>query len=247
MRHKVIVTLITLSFGLTGYSVGTGWSKTFQFSPQSFTVEQIYRDGRAFTILAPKQDPQLNRYHLTVDYTRETGKPTLPIYLFTLVIPQGMKPGSVMVTPENILTLKAENPPFPAQPPVPISQRNLPQFVEPDPTVYQGTNPWPENLISVSSVGIKSGFRLVTITLNPVRYDPKTQSYIIASRLSLSITYEPDPSVGKHHLDRKAAQTFLGCGPINRCKPRRCVALRTPKKGNRLWHLRLCHNNQQHP
>jgi hypothetical protein len=208
MRHKVIVTLITLSFGLTGYSVGAGWSKSFQFSPQSFTVEQIYRDGRAFSLLAFKKDPQLNRYRFTVDYTRETGKPTLPLYSFTLVIPQGMKPGSVTVTPANIVTLKAENPPFPAQPPVPISQRNLPQFVEPDPTVYQGTNPWPENLISVSSVGIKSGFRLVTITLNPVRYDPKTQSYIIASKLNLSIIYEPDPAAENITLTEKQQKLF---------------------------------------
>ncbi len=230
MRHKVIVTLITLLFGLIGYLIGAGWSKTFQFSPQSFNVEPIYQEGRAFSLLAPTNDPQLNRYHFTVDYTREIGKPILPVYSFTLVIPQGMKPGAVTVTPENIVTLPAENPPFPAQPPVPVSQPKLPDFVEPDPTVYQGSALWPENLFSISPVGIKSGFRLVTITLNPVRYDPQTRSYIIASRLKLSINYETDPSAENISLTEKQQKLFSAAVQSIVANPEDVLRYAPPKK-----------------
>ncbi|MGQ9678105.1 MAG: hypothetical protein ACUVUD_02350, partial [bacterium] len=136
MRHKVFIPVITFLFGLTGYLIGAGWSGSFEFLPQSFNVQQLSREGRIFTLLTPASNPQLNRYRLTVNYTQEIGKPLLPIYQFTLVIPQGMKVGAVNISTENVVTIPAENPPFPAQPPVPISERNLPKFVEPEPTVY---------------------------------------------------------------------------------------------------------------
>lgn len=208
MRHKVFILLITLSFVLTGYSIGAGWSEIFQFSPASFNVQQLSRDGRIFTLLTTGSNPQLNRYRLSVNYTQEIGKPLLPVYQFTLVIPQGMRVRSVDITPDEPFTIPAENLPFPAQPPVPISQRNLPKFVEPEPTVYQGTTLWPENLFSVSPVGIKSGFRLVTVTLYPVRYDPQNRSYLIATKLKVSLTYEPDPFAENIILTEKQHKLF---------------------------------------
>lgn len=206
MRHKVILFISFL--GCAGYLSATGWSGSFQFHPQLFKKQIFSWADEQFMLLVPEKDPALSRQHLVIDYTRDPGKPILPTWSFSLVIPQGMRPGKIVVTPEKITAITADLMPFPAQPPVPVSQNNLPDFVPPDPTVYRGPEPWPKELFTVSPVGIKSGFRLITITLHPVRYDPATNSYLIASRLKVSINYEPDPSAENFSLTEKQLQLF---------------------------------------
>jgi len=206
MSNKLIG--LGLVFGLLGYALGAGWSGSFYFRPDLFRVQSWERNGASFSLLSVSQDPAFSQRHLNIAYTGEIGKPILPYWFFTLVIPQGMKVGDVKAEADGFISLPVANPPFPAQPPVPVSRRNLPEFIRPDPAVYSGTQPWPENLYQVSRVGIKSGFRLVTVSLFPVRFDPANRCYLVASRLRVRISYEPDPSAEPASLTAKQIKLF---------------------------------------
>lgn len=207
MRYKVIV-VITF-FGLcTGYLSASGWSGSFQFRPNLFSVQLLERDGRGFTILNPgKSGVQENR-GLYIDYINEPGKPILPYWTFTLVIPQGMKVGNVRVIEEGTTEIKSDFPPYPAQPTVPVSQMTLPEFVPPDPQVYNAAYPWPKDRYSVGQIGIKSGFRLVNINIYPVRYAPQSGAYLISQRLRVEVEFISDQNAEVYMLSSKQLRVF---------------------------------------
>ncbi|MGB9742560.1 MAG: C25 family cysteine peptidase [candidate division WOR-3 bacterium] len=207
MRNKVI--MITVIIGLSaGYLFAAGWSGSFQFRPNSFGVQSVVRDGRSFTILTPGENAVAGRPGLYNDYLNEPGKPLLPCWTFTLVIPQGMKVGNVRVTEQGVTGIRADFPPYPAQLPVPFSRQTLPDFVPPDPRVYTGTELWPEAHYALGPVGVKSGFRLVNITLYPVRYDPQSGSYLVSQQLRVEVDFIPDPMAEVYTLTPKQLQVF---------------------------------------
>lgn len=206
MNRKFVAVVFLI--GVAGTSFATGWSGTFQFRPSSFEVYSVTRDGQEFQTIAPGRDAGSVRQGVYVGYLQEIGKPVLPYWFFTLVVPQGMKVGSVNVVSEGVERISGRKTPYPAQPPVPLSQRELPNFVPPDPAVYSGSQPWPYETYQVGLVGIKSGFRLVTISLFPVRYDPVNRCYLISRRLKVEVNYEPDPSAEQVSLSKRQLRLF---------------------------------------
>ncbi|GEM_PF-739487 len=194
MNNNKVIAITLLILICVSYSFAADWSGSFQFRVSAFRIRSVERDGNNWSLLTPDNNAVQPHSGLYVDYLNEPGKPILPYWFFTLVIPQGMKIGEVKVTTEGTTVIKAENPPYPGQPPVPVSRRELPPFVQPDQQVYSGTNPWPEKGYAVSSVGNKAGFRLVTITIYPVRYDPQSKSYLINRQMQVEVNYQPDPS-----------------------------------------------------
>jgi hypothetical protein len=207
MRNKVIVITVIIGLG-AGYLSAAGWSSSFQFRAGSFRVQSVERDGNSFTILSPGKNAVSERPGLYVDYLNEPGKPVLPCWTFTLVIPQGMKVGNVRITESGVNSIKADFPPYPAQPPVPVSRQTLPEFVPPDRQVYNGVTPWPEERYRVGSVGVKSGFRLVNITIYPVRFDPQSGSYLVSQQLGVEVDFVPDPGAEAYTLSPKQLQVF---------------------------------------
>ncbi|MEO0071537.1 MAG: C25 family cysteine peptidase [candidate division WOR-3 bacterium] len=206
MNRRVVAVVLLL--GVAGASFAAEWSGVFQFRPSSFELQTITRDGQKFQTIIPGMEATIGRQKLYVDYLQEIGKPVLPYWFFTLVIPQGMKVKSVNVIPEGEEKIPAREKPYPAQKPVPISQNQLPDFVPPDPEVYAGLKPWPYERYRLSPVGVKSGFRLVTVSLFPVRYDPVSGCYLISRRLRVEVSYEPDPSDEQISLSKRQLELF---------------------------------------
>ncbi|MGQ9707566.1 MAG: C25 family cysteine peptidase [bacterium] len=193
---------------VVGFSFGFGWQGSFHFRPDMFRVERIMQNGRGFSLLSLDKGEGFSRQGLNIGYTGDLGKPILPYCFFTLVIPQGMMVDEVQVQVKDEVKIATEALPFPAQGPVPVSQRDLSGFVEPDPKVYSGTEPWPVRVFNVSPVGIKSGFRLITVSLFPVRYDPSNRCYVVASRLTVRVNYKPDPSAEPISLTDRQIKLF---------------------------------------
>jgi len=210
MRHKVIVVTL-LFFGLcAGFLFASGWSGIFDFRPNSFRVQSIVEGGKSWTLVVPEKYAVAERSGFCINYLNEPGKPVLPCWTLTLVIPQGMKVGEVLVREEGVTGIKTDFPPYPGQIPVPVSQVWRSQFVKPDDQVYAGNKPWPENLYEVGSVGVKSGFRLVNLTLYPVRYDPRAGSYLISRQLRVEVEFIPEPSADVSILTQKQLKVFAG-------------------------------------
>ncbi|MEO0020008.1 MAG: C25 family cysteine peptidase [candidate division WOR-3 bacterium] len=205
MKQRLFCLFFLLGFVF--YSLA-GWSGSFRFSPDLFALTTTTAGGENWTLLTFKPSADLSQKRLTTDYLQNPGRPILPYCFFTIVIPQGMKVTDVNVEVERFVSLRAPYPPYPAQHPVPVSQRDLPEFVKPDPAVYANKEPWPERLYEISPVGIKSGFRLVTVSLYPVKFDPVTNSYLVATRLRVNVDYGFDATAEEISLTPKQVKVF---------------------------------------
>jgi hypothetical protein len=132
----------------------------------------------------------------------------LPCWQFTLVVPQGQRVAGVDVEALGERTLPGTYRVFPAQPPVPFSKTELPPMVPPDPAVYAVDAAYPGNHADAGPVGIKSGYRLVTIVLHPVQYEPLSGRLTVAGDLAVTVRYEPDPTARPARLAAAQARSF---------------------------------------
>ncbi len=181
------------------------WSGNFRFSTAAIDISTTTRDGKTYTLVNPGLQPTPGLFSVPA---AEPGKPLLPAWSFTLVIPQGMRVAAVEATPTGSEQLPGLFNLFPAQEPIPASTRQLPDFVSGDPAVYGSDKAYPGTYAQVSPVGIKSGFRLVTVTLYPVQYHALTGRLVLATGMTVRLRFEPDPAARPEQLTRGQLETF---------------------------------------
>jgi hypothetical protein len=187
VRRYAVLMLLALSAA----AFAASWSGSFRFSPNSVTLTDARRDGRDFQLVQPSRG--MSPAGVAVLVSAEPGKPLLPQWSFTLAIPQGMRVAGVDCRASGTKEVGRGLQVLPGQPPVPLTQMAVPPFVDPDPAVYGSDAAWPGVFAAASPVGIKSGFRLVTITLNPLQYRPASGLLTMAGELAVTVRYEPDP------------------------------------------------------
>ncbi|MEO0078975.1 MAG: C25 family cysteine peptidase, partial [candidate division WOR-3 bacterium] len=83
-----------------------------------------------------------------------------------------------------------------------------PPFRAGDASVYGSDQAYPGVNATVSPLGIRSGFRLVTVTLYPVQYHPLSGRLVLATELSIKLSFEPDPTAQPERLTRAQLETF---------------------------------------
>ena len=194
MRKHAVLML----FALSAAAIAASWSGSFRFPPNLVTLTDASRDGSDFQLVQPANG--LSPAGLATLVTAEPGKPLLPQWSFTLAIPQGMRVAGVDCRASGTIEVGRGLQVLPGQPPVPFTQTTLPAFVSPDPAVYGSDAAWPGRFAEASPVGIKSGFRLVTITLHPLQYQPASGVLTIAGELAVTVRYEPDPRAQREFL-----------------------------------------------
>ena len=202
MRRYAVLMLFVLS----AVAVAATWTGSFRFSPSSVTLTDSPRDGRDFQLVQPVRG--LAPAGLAVLAAAEPGQPLLPQWSFTLAIPQGMRVAGVDCQARGTSEIGRGLQVFPGQPPVSFSQTALPPFASPDPAVYESDAAWPGRFAEASPVGIKSGFRLVTITLHPLQYQPASGLLTIAGELAVTVRYEPDPLAQREFLTSGQLASF---------------------------------------
>lgn len=203
-----IVRIFALALAiLPGALVAQNWSGEFRFPPELIATAEFNYNQTDWSMVTARADARLERQHVAVDYLSEPGKPRLPFWSVTLVIPQGMRVAGVDVLPGPEVTIPLSRPPFPAQPPVRFSQAALPPLTLPDEAAYSAAA-WPETRYQLSPLGIKSGFRLVTISLYPLRLE--AGSLVLATSLGVRVHYEPDPTAEPARLTARQLALFGG-------------------------------------
>jgi hypothetical protein len=203
VKKSVVVTLVALS---AAAAFAASWSGSFRFSPSSVSLTAVARDGASYQLVQPvKGRCQPGLAALVVP---EPGHPMLPQWQFTLVIPQGMRVAGIECEARGANELGRGYRLSPGQPRVPFSKTATPPFVSPDPAVYESDAAFPGSSAEASPVGIKSGFRLVTITLHPVQYQPVSGLLSIAGELAVTVRYEPDPTARREFLTAGQLASF---------------------------------------
>ena len=215
---------------LVGFSAPTlalSWNERFDFPASAIDISTTIRDGQAFDLVSVSRDARPAGPELGVLTCLDPGKPALPCWTFTLVVPQGMKVGRVDATPRRTVTLPGTYRVFPAQPPITFHSGPLPAFVPADPVTYSSGAAWPSALAEAGPVGVKSGFRLVTVTLYPLRYRPASGLLELATSLDVTVSYERDPAARTGQLTERqlavvtpAVQALVANpGDVTRCAP----------------------------
>ncbi|MEO0085908.1 MAG: C25 family cysteine peptidase [candidate division WOR-3 bacterium] len=190
---------------LPGTLAAQDWSGEFRFPPELIQAAHFNYDNTGWSMVTANPDARLSRQNAHVAYFEDPGKPRLPYWTITLVIPQGMRVAGVDVQPGPDVAIPLSRPVFPAQPPVRLSQSALPPMTVPDQDAYSAAA-WPEARYAVSPLGIKSGFRLVTVSLYPLRLESGTLR--LATSLGVRVRYEPDPTAEPARLTSRQLSLF---------------------------------------
>jgi hypothetical protein len=197
---------VLMLFVLSAVAVAASWSGSFRFPPNSVTLTDASRGGRDFQLVQPNKG--LAPAGLAAVVSAEPGQPLLPAWSFTLAVPQGMRVAGVDCQASGTNDLGSGLQVLPGQPPVPFTQSAVPPFVDPDAAIYESDASWPGKLATASPIGTKSGFRLVTITLHPVQYQPASGRLTIAGELAVTVRYEPDPEARREFLTSGQLASF---------------------------------------
>ena len=204
MKRSVVLTLVALSATAV---LAASWSGSFRFSPGSVSLTAAAtRDGGSYQLVQPVRGR--SQPGLLALVCPEPGEPMLPQWQFTLVIPPGMRVAGVDCAELGTREMGRGLRVMPGQTPVPVSKTELPPFVSPDPAVYGSDAAWPGSFAEAGRIGIKSGFRLVTITLHPLQYQPVSGRLTAAGELAVTVRYEPDPLAQPEFLTAGQAASF---------------------------------------
>lgn len=119
----------------------------------------------------------------------EVGSPSIPFIVANFVIPSGAKVREVNVISKETEDIHGAYDICPVQTPRPISTKEDIPFVEPDPSIYNSDNPYPESDIVSFSSGSMSGFRIAGIFVNPLVYIPNEKRLILTTEIAVRIEY----------------------------------------------------------
>jgi len=119
--------------------------------------------------------------------TDEIGKPQLPVKIYTYLIPVDKSIDNVVINSSTKSKMVGSFYIYPAQPPIPLDGCTVPEFVEPDPSVYNSNNPYPGKLYDIINEEISCGYKLVTIRFYPVEYLPLDKEIYVYDNIDYTI------------------------------------------------------------
>lgn len=134
-----------------------------------------------------------NNYDLVSipDYNHldEPGYPQLPVRTFSFVIPPDAQIKDVEVVYEQGRYLPGTFYMFPAQRPMPISFSQNIEFTPPDKKIYSLNTLYPSTTVQHVHEGNLSGYRIATIAVTPLRYNPSTKKLYLTHTICFRIHY----------------------------------------------------------
>ena len=112
----------------------------------------------------------------------EIGKPELPYFVKTFVLPEGAKVDSISILSLSKQALFGQYLIYPAQPPFAISEPK-PDFVEPDVSVYASSESFPGKQAEIASEGIEHGYNIVRVKVQVIRKPVKLLRKVLTETL----------------------------------------------------------------
>jgi len=185
-----------LSYQIQAHSVGgsTGTSTTgtlslAQTSQDAITLE--YNFGEP--VITKKAEYDLLEIK-GLELHHRTGAPIIPVRPVRVLIPFGKKVVDTRVTHLSERQLAGNYYLPPGQKPYALEQPGSAWKTRPDPKIYGRNNPWPGRTRKVVGTQIKRGYRVFTVNLYPLQYNPVEGSVSFASRMRLEIILADAPS-----------------------------------------------------
>ncbi|MGB9742733.1 MAG: C25 family cysteine peptidase [candidate division WOR-3 bacterium] len=152
-------------------------SKTITFSPAelSFTV------ANGFDVVQMRNAGAIT----------EPGKPALPVVPVNVVIPANARVTGIEVVPLAGEELAGSYRIHPAQEPVVLSAKRMPEFVPPDRQIYSSAEPFPGALYDWNGyTGTMMGWRVCGFAVYPLVYQPASGKLTFYHRVEVRVHYD---------------------------------------------------------
>ena len=115
--------------------------------------------------------------------TDQVGAPQLPVFSKNYALPVGSTLNSIQVNNSNQSSMGNNLYLYPSQPPCPLNGNPCPDFVNPDPAIYNSNTPFPVQTATVSNDASPFGHHVVTVTFCPFQYLPKDQKLYLYNQI----------------------------------------------------------------
>lgn len=169
---KLFYIVIVLFITNLGYSQVTD---LFVSDPSDFNIV----DKQQYTEIENKQSSL---------YTTLIGAPKLPMIQRTYVLPAGSIVTNINFTNSGKTLVNSNLYLYPSQPPC-IIGKPCPEFVAPDPLIYNAVTPYPEATATLTNDTNPFGYHLVTISFCPFEYIPKDRKLYRFNQVNMTIQY----------------------------------------------------------
>ncbi len=152
-------------------------STEIQFNLDGFEEESVEQDDRIFSKIS---------YWNEGEFT-DVGKPKLPRFSRLLAIPNFGEVSVEILSSDFEIIENIDV--YPVQPFQSESEKNSEKFMIDD-HYYQSGSIYPKNIIEKQEPAILRDYRVVSITINPFRYDPLNEQLIILKNVEFKIIVE---------------------------------------------------------
>ncbi len=152
------------------------FTKTLTFSSTDIEIKQI-------------EHYSIVQLRGTLPY-QEIGAPIVPVAIYNVLVPANATITEIKVLATTEHPIDGKYLLYPAQEPKPISHQAEILFTEPNQAIYGASSVYPAKIVDYTSTGTKSGYRLGSFAVFPVRYYPQTQQLGLITNLTLEFIYE---------------------------------------------------------
>lgn len=129
-----------------------------------------------FTITSKNQYTVVENQQ-TSSFTTQVGAPQLPVFNRNYALPPGSIVSNVTVTNSGKTLIGSNYYIYPTQPPCALNGEPCPDFVEPDPLIYNSKIPYPSQTGTLIADVSNFGYRMVSVSICPFEYDRKLYLY----------------------------------------------------------------------
>ena len=128
------------------------------------------------------------------EYIIIPGNPLIPLKTFSYLLPDDAVDIDVSVKEIKAETIFLSLPLFPAQKPVPFIENwsDFCKITRPSEEIYSEDKFIPEKRIEFLNIGYKNGFKIVSISLFPFRYNPYSSLLELTKEIKICISYNRD-------------------------------------------------------
>lgn len=123
------------------------------------------------------------------NYTSQEGAPQLPVFSRSYVLPAGSIVSGVSYSNGSKTEMSSNYFIYPSQPPCPLNGEPCPDFVQPDPAIYNSANPFPTQTGTIVSDATIFGYHVVKLEICPFEYIPSQKKLFYYNQINISIQY----------------------------------------------------------
>lgn len=169
-------------FLLTLYAQ-VSYNVSFNKSELEYGVE-LAKDGENYQILTIEN----------LGYTQQVGAPKLPVMYVKLIIPAQQDVDEVEYTFSVSNKTNLTNKIYPTQHDIPTAINiEEPDFVKPDPIIYNSEKPWPEEVVEFIHSGyLDENNHIITLKVVPFQYYPKLDEIEELNDFQINLSLKPN-------------------------------------------------------